>query len=349
MGRFLKSSTARTTASKEKPVTALDIPDGVAPIATDNSARGSRKNSLALDEPVVVLTCARSGSTLLRLILDGHPELACPPETNIVKICGLLGQAWQFMDPASSSDTLSRTASASIRAMVNTVFADHLLRNGKRRWCDKSLGTARGLRPFIDLYPKTKFICLYRHCMDVIDSGLEASPFGLLGYGFENYSTRFSGNSVAAIAAAWCEDTKLALDFEEAHPGQCYRVHYEHIVENPEMAAADLFSFIGVEPDPGIAERCFDVTHDFSGPGDHKVTVMNRVTMDSVGRGLRVPVDYLPPGLLLMVNGLLERLGYTVVDDNWIRNIQPPALLPDRGSSTVSPAADQRSVALLVP
>jgi hypothetical protein len=31
----------------------------------------------ALDEPVIVLTPARSGSTLLRRILDAHPDLAC--------------------------------------------------------------------------------------------------------------------------------------------------------------------------------------------------------------------------------------------------------------------------------
>jgi hypothetical protein len=33
--------------------------------------------------PIFVLTVARSGSTLLRFILDSHPDLACPPETNI--------------------------------------------------------------------------------------------------------------------------------------------------------------------------------------------------------------------------------------------------------------------------
>jgi Sulfotransferase family len=34
-------------------------------------------------DPVFVLCMSRSGSTLLRLILDTHPDLACPPETNI--------------------------------------------------------------------------------------------------------------------------------------------------------------------------------------------------------------------------------------------------------------------------
>ena len=32
-------------------------------------------------DPVFVLCMGRSGSTLLRFLLDAHPELACPPET----------------------------------------------------------------------------------------------------------------------------------------------------------------------------------------------------------------------------------------------------------------------------
>jgi hypothetical protein len=325
----------------------LGNPDATISIANQSYKTERELTFPLLDEPIVVLTCARSGSTLLRLILDAHPELACPPETNILKICGLLGKAWQLMDPASSNGELSGIASASVRAMVNTLFADHLLRNGKRRWCDKSLGTARGLKPFIDLYPKTKFICLYRHCADVIDSGLEASPFGLLGYGFENYVTRFSGNNVAAIAAAWCEETRLTLEFEETHSDQCYRVYYENIVENPELVAAELFSFIGVEPDPGITERCFDLKQGLHGPGDHKMAAMNHVTADSVGRGIRIPVDFLPPVLLSTINSLLGRLNYTVIDDSWRMSIQPPMLLPDRTAMTISRDGNRHSVTLL--
>jgi Sulfotransferase family len=33
--------------------------------------------------PVFVLCMGRSGSTLLRFLLDAHPDLACPPETSL--------------------------------------------------------------------------------------------------------------------------------------------------------------------------------------------------------------------------------------------------------------------------
>jgi hypothetical protein len=38
-------------------------------------------------DPLFVLCMARSGSTLLRFLLDAHPDLACPPETNLWMVC----------------------------------------------------------------------------------------------------------------------------------------------------------------------------------------------------------------------------------------------------------------------
>ena len=41
-------------------------------------------------DPVFVLCMGRSGSTLLRFLLDAHPDLACPPETNLPSLCAQL-------------------------------------------------------------------------------------------------------------------------------------------------------------------------------------------------------------------------------------------------------------------
>jgi hypothetical protein len=287
-----------------------------------------------LDEPVIVLTVARSGSTLLRRILDAHPDLACPPETNIVRECASLGAIWGMLDPASEGGRLSEAASASIRATVDAVFGAYLTRRGKRRWCEKSLGSAHAAEPFLSLYPKTKFICLYRHCMDMIDSGLEATPWGLNGYGFDNFSVRFPGNSVAALAGYWCELTDSELDFEEQHKDRCYRVYYEELVSNPERVCAEIFSFIGVEYAAGIAEHCLDREPMEAGPGDHKIMATSRITADSVGRGTRVPAGRMPPGLRQVANGLLGRLGYALIDDDWVNCAHLPMVLPGRAEPT---------------
>jgi hypothetical protein len=48
-------------------------------------------------DPVFVLCMGRSGSTLLRFLLDAHPELACPPETSLPALCGQLSVVWSLI------------------------------------------------------------------------------------------------------------------------------------------------------------------------------------------------------------------------------------------------------------
>ena len=298
-----------------------------------SSPAGCQRGWLNLDEPVIALTCARSGSTLLRLLLDAHPDLACPPETTIVQLCAQLTAACQLLEGPDAEPAAGAAACASVRAMMDAIFADFLRRQGKTRWCEKSLGTAEAAEPFLRLYPQAKFICLYRHCMDVIDSALEATPWGLNGYGFDRFAARSPGNDIAALAAYWCETTSRTAAFEEAHPDRCLRVYYEELAADPERTMKRIFSFIGVAGVPGTPGRYLTGDSHMTGPGDHKVGATTAISADSVGRGIRVPVDLIHPAQLQGVNDILARLGYTQIDSIWRKAVQPPYLLPARPSA----------------
>jgi hypothetical protein len=65
-------------------------------------ASGSRNVDVSAG-PVFVLCAARSGSTLLRFVLDAHPQLACPPETNVPALCGQLATVWSLIEGAPLS------------------------------------------------------------------------------------------------------------------------------------------------------------------------------------------------------------------------------------------------------
>jgi Sulfotransferase family len=54
-------------------------------------------------DPVFVLCMGRSGSTLLRFLLDAHPELACPPETSLPALCAQLAVVWSLIEGAPLS------------------------------------------------------------------------------------------------------------------------------------------------------------------------------------------------------------------------------------------------------
>jgi hypothetical protein len=285
------------------------------------------------ESPVFVLTASRSGSTLLRFILDSHPRLACPPETSIAAACAQLSLSCDVLEHADDETraldapvAVGPEALAAVRDVVGRAYDSYLRRRGKQRWCDKSLDNFQYTDLITQLYPEAKFICLYRHCMDVVASAVEACPWGLHRFGLDAFAAQNVGNNVAAVGSYWMSTVQAILDFEERHPEACYRVRYEDLVSAPEETAAGIFSFLGEAQVPGITTECFDIPHEGNGSGDEKLWFTSGVSADSMGRGVVVPADALPEGLRLAINGALAKLGYRTVEGDW--NSAPGATDP---------------------
>jgi hypothetical protein len=306
-------------------------------------------------DPVFVLCMARSGSTLLRFVLDAHPDLACPPETSLPALCGQLAVVWSLIEGAPLSEVrgdvppaVPDPAVAGIRHMVDLMTGSYLGRRGKRRFCDKSLGSARFADLLVRAWPGARFLCLYRHPMDVIRSGLDACPWGLNGYGFDAYIGSSPGNAVLALARYWLDNAQAIAAAEERFPDRCHRVRYEDLTAAPAAAAAGIFGFLGVDPVDDIEQRCLAADHEQFGPGDHKIWHTAAITTGSVGGGESVPTGLIPPPVLEGINELAGRLGYVPVDETWGTADAPAELradvaVPDaagtgNGSGSAAPA-----------
>jgi hypothetical protein len=301
-------------------------------------------------DPVFVLCNGRSGSTLLRFLLDAHPDLACPPETNLPGLCVQLATVWSLIEGAPLSanrgdepPTVPEEAIRGVRETMDRMVGSYLARRGKKRYCDKSLGTARYAELLTRVYPDAKFICLYRHPMDVIASGAEACPWGLNGYGFDPYIATSPGNVVMALASFWADNVQTTLAVEERFGGKCFRLRYEDLVTDPEQAAAALFEFLGVAPAPGISQACFSAERERFGPADYKIWYTSKISSDSVGRGWSVPTGMIAPPLLAAMNEMAGKLGYLAIDGDW-GTTEPPADLrvpvtePSREAGVAGPA-----------
>jgi hypothetical protein len=285
------------------------------------AVRGERPGRArgAVNDPVFILCAGRSGSTLVRFLLDAHPDLACPPETKLPWLARQLAAAWAVIedtpppgaDPAGGADdgAVSELVAAGLRRSLDPMIASYLARRGKKRYCDKSLGAAQHAGLLLRIWPGARFICLYRHPMDVIGSGIEASPWGLTSYGFEPYVATPPDSNVAALARYWLDYTTAIVAAEERFTDRCLPVRYEDLVCEPEREAARLFDFIGVRPAPGIADRCFGLDHQRFGPGDYKIWNTDRVTAGSVGRGWSIPARLIPEPVRERVNELADVLG----------------------------------------
>jgi hypothetical protein len=313
--------------------------------------RGDSRNSLSggvLADPVFVLCAARSGSTLLRFQLDAHPDLACPPETNVPALCGQLATVWSLIEGAPLSinrgdepPEIPDAAIAGVRETMDRMTGSYLARRGKKRYCDKSLGTARFAYLMQRIWPGAKFVCLFRHPMDVISSGIEASPWGFNGYGFEPYIAATPGNSVHALAHFWLDNAATILAAEEHYAERCYRVRYEDMVTDPQAVADELFKFLDLEPVPGIAEACFAAERERFGPADYKIWHTSQITDDSVGRGWTIPAGLIAPQTRAGINELCGRLGYLPVDENWGTADRPADLRLPAEQSKAEVAAGQ--------
>lgn len=286
-----------------------------------------------VEDPVFVLSAARSGSTLLRFILDAHPSLSCPPETNIPGLCAQLATVWSLIEGAPLSPErgeeppeIPNTALKGIRQTMDLMIGAYLDRRGSVRYCDKSLGTARFVDLLARVYPKAKFLCLYRHPMDVIASGIEACPWGLTGYGFDPYIADSPGNEVLALARYWADNAAAILAVEDQYSDLCLSVRYEDLVADPESVAENVFSFLGVPSDPGITARCFGMGRERYGPADYKIWHTSQVSAESVGRGWDIPFTYIPQPILDQVNVIAGKLGYVEVDGSWGMADAPPDL-----------------------
>ena len=300
-------------------------------------------------DPVFVLCNGRSGSTLLRFLLDAHPDLACPPETNLPALCAQLATVWSLIEGAPLSQNrgdeppvIPEAAIAGIRATMDKMIGSYLQRRGKKRYCDKSLGTARFAELLVRVYPEARFMCLYRHPMDVIASGVEACPWGLSGYGFDPYIATTPGNAVLAIARFWADNAKATLDTEKRFPDRCLRMRYEDLVTDTEEAAARIFAFLDAAPAPGISKACFSAERERFGPSDHKIWYTSGISDRSIGRGWSVPAAMIASAVLAQVNDLAGELGYLAIDDGWGTSA-PPA------DVRVSPAAPAAAVGPLGP
>jgi hypothetical protein len=295
-----------------------------------------RDDGETADDPVFVLCAGRSGSTLLRFLLDAHPDLACPPETRLPWLARQLATAWAVIEDAgpsgpsangSSADAaISAPVAAGLRRSLDPMMTSYLQRRGKRRYCDKSLGAAQHAGLLLKIWPQTRFVCLYRHPMDVIASGIEASPWGLTSYGFEPYIGSPPDNNVAALARYWLDYTTSIVAAEEQFTDRCLPVRYEDLVTDPDGQIARILDFIGATPAPGIVARCFGPGHQRFGPGDYKIWNTSGVSADSVGRGWTMPAGKIPAPLLARVNELADVLGYIRVGEQWGTGAKPADL-----------------------
>jgi SAM-dependent methyltransferase len=131
------------------------------------SRRGAPERRSA---PVFIAGVPRSGTTLLRVLLDSHSAIACGPETPW--LCAHGGPSVQGLVEHMARDPLGYCRSFGMgeaallegaRAMVTSLLESYARARGKRRWAEKTPGHGPRL-PFLrSLFPDALFIVIERN------------------------------------------------------------------------------------------------------------------------------------------------------------------------------------------
>ena len=197
--------------------------------------------------PIFVVGSPRSGTTLLRLLLDAHPRISCGEETHFLRdLETIVGRNWTLV---STYELPREWWLDRIRELYAGFQAEVLARSGKTRWAEKDPTYTLHL-PFIEeLFPDALFVHLLRDGHDVVAS----------------FRDRWGYTSAARAARTeWARYVRAARELEARLPaGRFLELRYEELVAEPERQGQRLFAFLGEDWDPAVLE--FD-------PAQHRAT-----------------------------------------------------------------------------
>lgn len=266
--------------------------------------------------PIFILSQARTGSTLVRYLVDTHPDVCCPPELALGRLCHALEYTIGLAPAAHPGDAETcaggpSAVRAAVRSHIDEIMRGYCAAKKKARWCDKSTNNVEHLDLIAGVFPDAQYICLHRQCLDVVQSLLELFRYGFPGrYG--QLVARSPGDLVDALIDSWIGPTRALLEFESSHAQQCVRVKYEDLVASPVAAAERLFAFLRLPFSPDMLDDMLSGPHD-PGPGDFKIRFTSTILQNRVGRGGTIPRNQISDDRLDEMNALHAVFGYPPV------------------------------------
>jgi protein-tyrosine sulfotransferase len=204
-----------------------------------------------VERPIFLVGAPRSGTTLVRYIVDSHSRICCPPESNFIgPLAGLL------------SDELSRNGLDAmgfdedhvvqeLRRLCIHFFGNYAASCQKPRWADKSTTYVDHLDFIGRLFPEAQFVMIYRHGLDQAHSltrGGSQLPAPLRPYHCRGEDFRL------AAARFWREKAGKMFKFEVRYPDQCVRLVYEALCERPQEELERVFAFLDEPWEPALLD-----------------------------------------------------------------------------------------------
>ncbi len=273
-----------------------------------------------------VVGCGRSGTTVLRLMLNAHPDLAVPPESHFLrypaehprgvtpsKLIAVALSSDRFADWGVDAETVrSHTASRPPRTLAEAadlVFSTYAWAHGKRRWGDKTPPYVTCMEGLAAILPDARFIHLIRDGRDVALS-FSSVPFG-------------PPKDSVSQAYYWLRHVSSGRNAGAGLGSRRYlEVRYEDLIDHPEANLRAVCDFIEL-PFADVMLRYQDTVSEAL-PAERRVHHLN--ADKPIVRGIRDWRRSMPSedvaAFEAVAGGLLASFGYEVSGEPRPRGIE---------------------------
>jgi hypothetical protein len=267
-----------------------------------------------------ILGVGRSGTTLVRAILDTHPDMAIPGESHFIPVMVKRRSTYEvasgfrvdrFLEDLAPhprfrrwglpQDRVSRSLRLdppmNLAEGIRRVYALFAEARGKPRYGDKTPAYVHHISPLAVLFPEARFVHLVRDGRDVALSRLDHPTMSA---------------SVSDLAVLWKRGVEKGRRTGRRLGPERYReIRYEDLVKDPEGVTRSLCDFIRLKFDPVMLryyERAGEIIRPTQHPGSHA-----RIHLPPTS-GLRDWRTQMAPGEVvlfdILAGELLEELGY---------------------------------------
>jgi hypothetical protein len=197
--------------------------------------------------PIFVVGCQRSGTTLLRLMLDSHPNISCGPETRfLADFAKVTDDGWDRIGLYGFPKDYWYEKFAEFFDSFQTEYAKS---RGKTRWADKTPRYALSLDFINALFPDSQVVHVVRDGRDVVAS----------------HRDRWGYKSAVKAVEKWPRYIDAARSCGEKLAGDRYiEVRYEALVGDAEGEMRRLLAFLDEPWDPAVLDY-EDAPHDVAG------------------------------------------------------------------------------------
>ncbi|MEZ4864516.1 MAG: sulfotransferase [Caldilineaceae bacterium] len=203
------------------------------------------------EPPIFLVGVYRSGTTLVRYVVDSHSRICCPPESNFLQGLAPLIANQEYRVGLARMGFDDTHTLQKLRELASYFYGNYANSTGKDRWADKTPAYVDYLDFIQQLFPESQFVMIYRHGLDQAHSFTRGGAFArpaLASYCQEGEDLR-----VGAVRY-WAEKVAQMMAFEKRFPDQCLRLRYEDLCAEPEAKLRALFTFLHEPWEPQVLE-----------------------------------------------------------------------------------------------